>query len=228
MLIPFSVEFVERHPEVYELVHHSLFRQVVYYVLDSRYKRSTRLVPWLEEQVIDALSDQAMIDLVDTIPDRDDFDQQAVEILKWVHDNVEYVFDDSEDWRLKEYWQTVTETVVRMKGDCEDGAILQYVLCRLKGIPANRLKIFAGDVKGGGHCWLGYRPIQYPLNWVFLDWTTKIIGSDRPLYDVQGQSIVTHGVVSRLNHDYERMWFAFNEISSHRVLRLSSKNIAFS
>lgn len=119
-----------------------------------------------------------------------------------------------EDTEMFDITVADTHTVIMKNGiithNCEDGAILLYILCRLKGIPANRLYILAGSVVGGGHCWLGYKPIHYPLNFVFLDWCygkngpsmNKVL--DRDFYHINGTDITG-------DDSYIELWFAFNE-----------------
>ena len=113
--------------------------------------------------------------------------------------NMKYVGDNSK-WRMPEKWQTAHETVKEMTGDCEDGAILMYVLARLKGISANRLMLMAGNViafTGAdqvGHCWLQYKPTRYPLNWVIIDWCYMpelIPIENQNKYLILGKTIIT-------------------------------------
>jgi intein/homing endonuclease len=99
--------------------------------------------------------------------------------------------------------------------NCEDGAILMYVLCRLKNVPANRLLLMAGDVlvgKGasqGGHAWLAYRPFNYPLSFVFLDWCYN--PDLRPVDEMTLYNVKSKFILSDSFSAYKWIWFACNE-----------------
>jgi len=112
-----------------------------------------------------------------------------------------------------EYWQTYAETLQTRTGDCEDGAILMYVLCRVSGIPANRLLILTGDVRGGGHCWLSYKPMNQPWNLTFLDWcyyyTSKRIETRPKFWISKSNQILGNGI------RYKKLWWAFNENNTY-------------
>jgi len=87
--------------------------------------------------------------------------------LKHVIKFMTYVADE------KENWQTANETMIRKKGDCEEGAILMYAIAVKSGVPKERLRINAGDVtyKGGrsGHCYLSYLR-ESDNEWYVMDW----------------------------------------------------------
>ena len=134
----------------------------------------------------------------------DAHNQIALDGLRWVIDNIRYtqLNDTGEDsdtgfWsfhrRMKllnepvsrvedevlsgENWSFSYQTLDRKNGDCEDGAILLYDILRNSGIPAWKLRLNAGFMKGGGgHCWLSYYvESQFWKNkrddkWVILDW----------------------------------------------------------
>jgi hypothetical protein len=85
----------------------------------------------------------------------------------------------------------------------------------------------AGDVDGGGHAWVAYRPINYPLNWAFLDWCywIDLKGMDnRSLFFVNKKAItgsyMSGGVPTAVMSKYKSLWFAFNEDVSHPSLIL--------
>lgn len=194
----------------------------VYYYINSDFRKATLLKNWIEKQLSNP--DKSVQDFADTITSHNSFDKQALAVLQTVRNAVTYK-SDKEVWSMSEYWATAEETLQKREGDCDDGAILAYVLCRLKGIPADRLYLFAGNVwdpfrnKEAGHCWLGYRPELYPLNFVFLDWcyyydTSKI--DARELFYIHNQTI--YGSKSQ---KYRTIWFGFNEEHSHRRLSYS-------
>ena len=83
-----------------------------------------------------------------------------------------------------ENWSFSYQTLGRMNGDCEDGAILLYDILRNAGVPAWKLRLNAGWVKTqdiqqplGGHVWLSYYvesqfwKSKRDDKWVILDWT---------------------------------------------------------
>ncbi len=194
--------------------------QWISYNIDSRYKQSVVLSKWLREQVNNP--SQELKDYVSNIKTNPDNDTQMWDIFRAVKRDIKYLRDKNV-WDTSEKWQTPTETITKKSGDCEDGAILQYVCARLKGIPEERLMIFCGSVKGGGHCWLAYWPNHYPLNPVFLDWCYFITTSnydDRMKYCIQKSIIYEHkpNLVSHTKGDYYNIWFAFSENKSYKEL----------
>jgi transglutaminase-like putative cysteine protease len=173
------------------------------YVLHSDYRKSTKVCSWLKEQPYIK---------VDSIPIGESNDETMLNILRWVKNNITYT-SDLKQWKMSEYWQTGNETLTYLKGDCEDGAILIYLIAREKGIPANRLLLMAGDVEGGGHCWLAYKPDSYPINFIFLDWCYFVnLNYFRTVYDIQDKTIIG-------DDNYKKLWFAFNELKSYSILR---------
>ena len=90
-------------------------------------------------------------------------DDKANNALKYVAEFMKYTSDD------KENWQYANETVERKLGDCEDGAILMYNIMVKSGIPVWRIRLNAGDVRGGGHCYLTYLR-EKDNKWFVLDW----------------------------------------------------------
>ena len=90
-------------------------------------------------------------------------DQKASACLNYVYNNVKYTSDESE------FWQFAFETLRRKKGDCEDGAILMANMMRMSGIPYWRIRLNAGDVKGGGHAYVTYLR-EKDNQWYVMDW----------------------------------------------------------
>lgn len=204
--------------KVYEYVSAAFLEQLVYYILNSKFRQATNLVPWLKKQV--DTPTQALLDEAEKISSSKDQDLQMFYVLKHVKNTITYTPDDKV-WSMPEYWQTADETLSLKTGDCEDGAILMYVLARLKGISANRLFLFAGDVVGGGHCWLGYRSNQYPLNYDFMDWCYWYKGYDstiRNKFYVTNTNIFMEYTLegNLIPSNYTKMWFAFNELDSFK------------
>lgn len=98
-----------------------------------------------------------------------DMDEIAINVLRYVRKYMTYISDKTV-WKVPEYWQNVEETIKKRTGDCEDGAILILTLCRLAGIPSNRIFLRCGDVVGGGHAYVVYRANNgklYTLDWCY-------------------------------------------------------------
>lgn len=199
--------------EVWDYASSRYTRDWITYIIDSKYRISRDLTIWLEEQ---------------TIPEVNIYytncqttDDIMLTILRWTHKNIKYV-PDLTSWKMTEKWQTAQETFSKLTADCEDGAILMYKLARGQGVPANRLLLMCGDVDGGGHCWLAYKPDGYPLNFVFLDWCYWPDLSDikdRKFYEVSSKKIYRSYYTSEnLDNQYFNIWFCFNEVKSHSEL----------
>ena len=197
----------------------TLLKKIIYYFINSKYRKSVNLQRWLDEQM-DNISDE-VYQYAAQIPNSDDYDEQMMLILKHVKDNFSYIGDSVGKWKMTEYWQTAHESVISDCGDCEDGHILMYVLARIKGIHPNRLTLFAGWVQSaptapqGGHCWLGYKAKNYPLNYCFLDWCYFYDISPinyRNKYMIVGDKIYGRKYNNNtLLSKYNSIWFGFNE-----------------
>jgi len=106
-------------------------------------------------------------------------DYVMLKILKWVRENITYL-PDIKRFNTVEKWQNVDETLTYKTGDCEDGAILIYVLARLHRINPAQLYLTTGNVKTrtgkGGHCYINYIAdyklddsllIPYTIDWCY-------------------------------------------------------------
>lgn len=105
-------------------------------------------------------------------------DDKALAALLLVRNMVTYVPD------VGEYWAFFYETLQNKKGDCEDGAILMANVMLASEIPWWRVRLNAGDVNGGGHCYLTYCR-ETDNQWVVLDWCywpNKLPIAQRPLH----------------------------------------------
>lgn len=208
-----------RFPEVVEdkifdyVKNRGFVKKFIYYVINrNNYQKAVYLANWLEPQVSDAtddLKETALSILADYT--NLDYDKMAWIIFRWVKKNIEYIGDDLV-WSTYEYWQQADVTLDLRTGDCEDGAVLTYVLCRLAGIPVNRLYLFCGDVLGGGHCWLGYKPMHYPINFVFLDWCFYPDGKS---IETREKFWIVKQDVKGDNDNYINMWWCFNEENTY-------------
>lgn len=105
--------------------------------------------------------------LVPKIIRKKTMDSIARSCLIYVINNVKYVGDKIQTGAT-EYWQFPFETLKSRKGDCEDGAILLANMMLRSGIPYWRVRLNAGNVKGGGHAYVTY--LADDDKWYILDW----------------------------------------------------------
>lgn len=214
MLIRYDKQITLANPDIYNHVSQSYIYQSVYYLVHSDYRQAVNLRGWLMQFLKDPA--QIVKDTCNSIESNKDYDLQMLLIHKWVVANIKYVADSSK-WKLDEYWQTPEETILNKTGDCEDGAILEFVLARMKGIPTNRLLILCGDVLGGGHAWLGYKPQEYPLNFVFMDWCywTNINSIEfRNKFFIDKDNKVHEYSNKELKSNYYKVWWGINDETS--------------
>lgn len=129
-------------------------------------------------------------------------DEKALEGLKWVINNIEYV-SDSLGYNKMEFWAYAYQTLYHKTGDCEDGAILLHNLLLANGVPYWKLRLSAGWVinngKKEGHAYLTYY-CEESDKWVVLDWCywpNKFKIKDRPDYKDEG--------------NYLDVWFSWNQ-----------------
>lgn len=210
MLFKFPQSISRKSDNLHDYIENRYVKKFVTYVMNSDYRKAVNVKTWIKEQQIPSILETELCDAI------------VLNELKITIRNLEYA-GDKKSWKILEYWQTIFETQLRKTGDCEDGAVLLYTNLRMKGVPANRLLLMCGDVVGGGHCWLAYRPDDYPLNWVFLDWcyevNTKPVGQ-RDFYYVYDKQIYCIGADGiKKKSKYYKLWFAFNENSSFVSLK---------
>jgi len=105
---------------------------------------------------------------IPNLPSGLSYDECAVSALRWVHNNISYVSDSSSEG-YSEYWQFPFETLTLKTGDCEDGAILIANIMLKAEVPYWRIRLNAGDVKGGGHAYVTYLR-EADSKWYVLDW----------------------------------------------------------
>jgi predicted transglutaminase-like cysteine proteinase len=224
-VIKFDKELVKKFPNLFPYIESRPFSNLIQWVINSKYRTAVNLKSWLAEQVLHP-SDE-LVNFCTDIPASDDYDATMMLILKKIFKILQYE-GDQEHWQMSEYWQTAQETIKTQAGDCEDGAILMYCMARFCGVPADRLLILCGDVKGGGHSWLAYRPLEYPLNMVFLDWcyypSMKTITARSKFY-INNQSIHEYTITDvqtelyhAIDSNYLCIWFAYNEHAAHYSL----------
>ena len=178
------------------------------------------VVPMLKEYIVQATTPNTELNtkILNIFPDsifssliEQSDDYKVIWCLGWIKKNIKYK-SDKLIWKVDEYWQSPLETLQLKTGDCEDGAILLYVLCRFLGVSENKLKILCGTVTGGGHCFCAYTPSSYPWMFVFLDWCyNPNLNSieDRPMFFINSNKIAGQ------DKAYQKMWFGFNEVDSY-------------
>lgn len=224
-MIPIKIPKSASSDELFEYYETNYISDFVAYMINSKYRKSVQLKNWIKEQVHSPTEELSA--LASKLKKNVDYDEQAILVLNWVAKNIRYV-PDSTVWKMSEYWQTASETLQKKTGDCEDGGILIYVLCRLCGIPKNRLFIDAGDVDEPGtnttvgHAWCTYKPIQYPTSFVFLDWCYYYVSrpvNDRNIFTIYDKKINEYNSGQRVKSKYKQIWFVFNEKIALRTLK---------
>jgi|GEM_PF-2839916 len=111
--------------------------------------------------------------------------------------------EDLGEAQMRDFEVKDTHTFVFKNGlishQCEDGAILMYNIALRSGVPYWRMRLNAGDVKGGGHCYLTYCR-EKDNNFVVMDWCywpNDKHPSDRPLHKDE--------------KNYYGVWFSWNQ-----------------
>ena len=130
-------------------------------------------------------------------------DDLALECLNWIRMNIIYDYDKNVT-KKQEHWNFPFETLIRKKGDCEDGAILLANLMQIAEIPYWKIRLTAGWVreplsqKEIGHAYVTYF-CESSDKWVVLDWCyypNKIPIKDRLDYKEE--------------ENYKGVWFSWN------------------
>lgn len=209
------VESVKAPDEAYDyLAKNNTVESIIKYAINWKHiTEKIYLKPWLASQVEEAYNDEPFISYLEEnikYYKTNKYDSIMTELLAHFQNNgpfLKYV-GDMKTWKVNEYWQRYNETFKLKTGDCEDGAILIYVAARICGVPANRLLLMTGDVEGGGHCWLAYRPERDPWNLVFLDWCYWSVS--KPIIYRLFYIKIDNEIVGSFNK-YHKMWWCFNE-----------------
>ena len=201
---------------ILHIIHEKLRKINIYFNIDWTTPEERNVSEWLKnalkndsDMLRDVLLENNLI-----VPDTD---ATVIRILRWVHDNVSYV-SDIKQYRTTEYWATPSETLKNGLGDCEDGAVLIYCLCRVAGISNEQVQIIAGGVKSGtglgGHCWVRYTSINYPYVIYYIDWCywyDSSIISKREAYQEYKDSIILPTYTN-----YKKIWFIANDESGFK------------
>jgi transglutaminase-like putative cysteine protease len=227
-----TIDAFKERMDIYGVQAQSWINKWVSYILHSKTRQAVRLSSWLKPQL--QVHSQDLLSLAESLK-RPTHDETMQAIIMWVRRNITYVSDNSQvkenELRMLEYWQTAQQTFDLRHGDCEDGAILMYVIARLADVPATRLLLHAGDVHNpysnqtAGHAWLAYRPTNFPLNWVFMDWCyyySSKLPVNRNMFYISGTTVHEYKQMGRTlryeqvtDSNYKSMWFCFNEDNSY-------------
>ena len=114
------------------------------------------------------------------VRDREPNDTRIYKVETWVRKNVAYQ-SDKKQFNMNERWTLPMETLQRLKGDCEDGAILIMAMAYASGIPGHKLRMYAPIVTSGGlHACVAYRR-ELDDQWVWVEWTTSPYRSLGPI-----------------------------------------------
>ena len=119
----------------------------------------------------------------------------------FVQDYIKYV-GDMDSRKQNEFWQYPEDTLSRRTGDCEDGAILMKSLTLCAGVPDWKVKIVAGNVKGGGHAYCTFirdDDTQAIMDWCY--WSNRLHPNARPKMEDE--------------QNYYEIWFSFNHNHSY-------------
>jgi predicted transglutaminase-like cysteine proteinase len=180
----------------------TLFNTIVKWVTNWKYKNvRVNLCEWVKENAI--VPEEVQNDLKH-LKEAPLSDKTIQEVLLYVRSNLTYK-GDKEVWEVNEYWQPTTITWRKKTGDCEDGAILIYAILNWLGYSDDRVFIVAGDVKGGGHCYVVYMDedaLEYPIDWCY--W-----------YNQSVQMFVPY-VLRTEYYGGNREWFRVNKTSSYK------------
>jgi len=192
--------------------------KIVKYIIDSDARQAINLQKWLS----DDLNQLFFSSILNVDTEQTEFDDDVLFLFKKVKADLKYTQDRIAQKKIEHWSRPSTIYNVRNEepveekvlADCEDGAGYLYLLCRLAGVPANRLFWAACDVetkkKTFGHSMLLYIPDNYPTLFWVLDWC--VYPSDvlkKPLYAVHGK--VIKNIDGKARDVYRNLWFSFNE-----------------
>ncbi len=153
--------------------HHE--RGVVLYKTDWSKNKIETLVQYLKRQMPSKLAQQIVDDNMHIIKGCDN-DTIVDWWFKWVVIHIIYKSDEDK-FGVAEKWEHIDHVIATKQADCESGATLLYVLCRLSGVPKNRLRLFGGWVLNNGrkvgHVWLQYRS-SYCGRFKLMDWSYHV------------------------------------------------------
>ena len=154
----------------------NLLKRFDYYLwkIDWMGNSKVNLIQWLKQQYLSANKD--LIEESSRFKEISDYDDRILAILRFVCSHITYKRDINV-WKTPEYWQNAITTYNKRTGDCEDGAILIFILARLSGIPSERIRLLVGSVTGGGHAMVEYTGLDlqdYIIDWCYYPDFTEI------------------------------------------------------
>jgi len=222
--------FDKRFGDLRKYPNRNLIESVVYYIIDSKYRKSVNLVSWLAEQVELARNTPEIVEQALRLKKTDD-DLTMQAVFNYVR-TAKFWRSDWDNWQRLEYWENVTDVFKNQSCDCESGSLLIYCMARICDVPADALYMWCGDVFDPrindrfGHAVCLYKPIEYPINYVMMDWCYYMDGksiSARNKFTMYGQLLWEYqkngDVYDKLNSNYLNTWFAINEKKSFRWFR---------
>jgi predicted transglutaminase-like cysteine proteinase len=175
---------------------------IIYWIFDWKTRKSSNLKTWVTQVLKYSELTPIISELEDKYPKFNSYPNisKVNYALQYVKNKIKYT-PDIDSWEVLDKWQTPNETWDLKTGDCEDGALLLYLILSNSGIPDSQLRIVCGDVKAGGHAYLVWRSdengLEYPLDWCY--W-----------YDISVKLSTPYS--SRDDYYYgEKEWFSFNK-----------------
>lgn len=141
-------------------------------IINYRLSRARRLCQLLAERVIpqEAIQLDFNLNLLDIYELR-----AVIRATRWVGKNVEYMSDERV-YGISEYWQSPSETLNYMQGDCEDQAVLLSSVLLVSRIPDVLLVTGYMLPSGDGHAWVEWFSGR---RWYILEATSGEILSGR-------------------------------------------------
>lgn len=179
----------------------------IWYRLSSKGIESKNISKFLKKQRDYSVLDEIIIE--EGWHEIEDDDKVIYLVMKWVKNNIKYNSDNF-NYKTSEYWADIIETLSKMSGDCEDGAILILLFGWKLGIEKERLKLWCGETKYGGHACAIYKSIKYPYVWFFMDWCMEpeliVPGLNRKAYIFSNDLSPTP-----FNNPYKKGWFVVDD-----------------
>ena len=192
--------------EVYDTLDKHEERGVVLYKTDWSTNKIESLVQYLKRQMRSSKAKELVDELEDLWYPFDN-DYKILFWLRWVVNNIVYT-SDQEKFGIAEKWEDIDNVLETREADCESGASLLYVLCRLSGVPALQIRLYGGDVKTSsgirGHLWMQTRCDADGI-WKLIDWCYYV--RDLPLAERAS---------AYDDRRYVNRWWGFNEIKHFR------------
>lgn len=221
----------KRFGDLRHVPNRDLIETVVYYIIDHRYRKSVNLSSWLAGQVELARNTPEILAQAQRLK-REDDDLTMQAIFNYVR-TAKTWRSDWDNWNTLEYWEDVTIVYENPTCDCESGSLLMYCLGRLAGVAPHNLYLWCGDVYDSftrdtfGHAVLLYKPLEFPLNYVMLDWCWGVSGKSmysRNKFTMLGSELFEYKHLegfeySPVKSGYIRSWFAINENKAYRWFR---------